>query len=51
MNREEFIKSGLYLHLHTFEKNHPNLEWFALVIQGSQNYKLDIYTQKNISQI
>ena len=51
MNREEFIKSGLYLHLHTFEKNHPNLEWFALVIQGSQNYGLDIYTEEYKSDI
>lgn len=51
MNREEFIKSGLYLHLYTFEKNHPNLEWFALVIQGSQNYGLDIYTEEYKSDI
>ena len=51
MNREEFIKSGLYLHLHTFEKNHPNLEWFVLVIQGSQNYGLDIYTEEYKSDI
>ena len=51
MNREEFIKSGLYLHLHTFEKNYPNLEWFALVIQGSQNYGLDIYTEEYKSDI
>lgn len=51
MNREEFIKSGLYLHLSTFEKNHPNLEWFALVIQGSQNYELDIYTEEYKSDI
>ena len=51
MNREEFIKSGLYLHLLTFEKNHPNLEWFALVIQGSQNYELDIYTEEYKSDI
>ena len=51
MNREEFIKSGLYLHLHIFEKNHPNLEWFALVIQGSQNYELDIYTEEYKSDI
>ena len=51
MNRKEFIKSGLYLHLHTFEKNHPNLEWFALVIQGSQNYGLDIYTEEYKSDI
>ena len=51
MKREEFIKSGLYLHLHTFEKNHPNLEWFALVIQGSQNYGLDIYTEEYKSDI
>ena len=51
MNREDFIKSGLYLHLLTFEKNHPNLEWFALVIQGSQNYGLDIYTEDYQSDI
>ena len=51
MNRKEFIKSGLYLHLHTFEKNHPNLEWFVLVIQGSQNYGLDIYTEEYKSDI
>lgn len=51
MNREEFIKRGLYLHLHTFKKNHPNLEWFVLVIQGSQNYGLDIYTEEYKSDI
>ena len=51
MNREEFIKKGLYLHLHTFKRNYPNLEWFALVIQGSQNYGLDIYTEEYKSDI
>lgn len=51
MNREEFIKNGLYLHLNTFKRNHPNLEWFVLVIQGSQNYGLDIYTEEYKSDI
>ena len=51
MNREEFIKNGLYLHLHTFKRNYPNLEWFVLVIQGSQNYGLDIYTEEYKSDI
>ena len=51
MNREEFIKKGLYLHLHTFKRNYPNLEWFVLVIQGSQNYGLDIYTEEYKSDI
>lgn len=51
MNREEFIKKGLYLHLYTFKRNYPNLEWFVLVIQGSQNYGLDIYTEEYKSDI
>ena len=51
IDREAYIAQGLIRHIEEFEKNHPNLEWFALVIQGSQNYGLDIYTEEYKSDI
>ena len=51
IDREAYIAQGLIRHIEEFEKNHPNLEWFALVIQGSQNYGLDIYTKEYKSDI
>lgn len=51
IDREAYIAQGLIRHLEEFEKCYPNLEWFALVIQGSQNYGLDIYTEEYKSDI
>ena len=51
IDREVYIAQGLIRHIEEFEKNYPNLEWFALVIQGSQNYELDIYTEEYKSDI
>lgn len=51
MNREEYIQEGLERHLNEFKKCYPNLELFALVLQGSQNYRLDIYTEDYKSDI
>ena len=51
IDRETYIAQGLIRHIEEFEKCYPNLEWFALVIQGSQNYGLDIYTEEYKSDI
>lgn len=51
IDREAYIAQGLIKHIEEFEKCYPNLEWFTLVIQGSQNYGLDIYTEEYKSDI
>jgi len=51
MNREEYIKNGLQNHLKEFYKIYPNRELFAICLQGSQNYELDIYTDEYKSDI
>lgn len=51
MNREEYIAQGLIRHIEEFEKHYSNLEMFVLVLQGSQNYGLDIYTDEYKSDI
>ena len=51
MNREEYITQGLIRHIEEFEKHYPDLEMFVLVLQGSQNYGLDIYTDEYKSDI
>ena len=51
MDREEYIAQGLMRHIEEFEKYYPNLEMFVLVLQGSQNYGLDIYTDEYKSDI
>lgn len=51
MDREEYIAQGLMRHIEEFEKCYPNLEMFALVLQGSQNYGLDLYTDEYKSDI
>lgn len=50
-NREEYIAQGLVRHVEEFEKCYPDLEMFALVLQGSQNYGLDLYTEDYKSDI
>lgn len=51
LDREEYIAQGLVRHVEEFEKYYPNLELFAIVLQGSQNYGLDLYTDKYKSDI
>lgn len=51
LDREQYIAEGLVRHVAEFEKYYPNLEMFALVLQGSQNYGLDIYTEDYKSDI
>lgn len=51
LDREEYIAQGLMRHIEEFEKTYPNLELFALCLQGSQNYGLDIYTEDYKSDI
>lgn len=51
MDREEYIMAGLKRHLREFHKTYPNLELLFIGLQGSQNYDLDIYTDKYKSDI
>ena len=51
MTREEYIKEGLNRHFEEFVNTYPNLEFFAICLQGSQNYDLDIYTDEYKSDI
>lgn len=51
MNREEYIMQELHKHYEEFKKVYPNRELFALCLQGSQNYGLDLYTDEYKSDI
>lgn len=51
MDRKEYISRGLERHLEEFKKCYPDLELFCLVLQGSQNYGLDLYTDEYKSDI
>ena len=51
IDRETYITQGLMRHIEEFEKCYPNLEMFVLVLQGSQNYGLDLYTDEYKSDI
>lgn len=51
IDRETYIVQGLMRHIEEFEKCYPNLEMFVLVLQGSQNYGLDLYTDEYKSDI
>ena len=51
IDRETYIAQGLMRHIEEFEKCYPNLEMFVLVLQGSQNYGLDLYTEEYKSDI
>ena len=51
IDREAYIAQGLMRHIEEFEKCYPNLEMFVLVLQGSQNYGLDLYTDEYKSDI
>ena len=51
MNREEYIMQELHKHYEEFKKVYPDRELFALCLQGSQNYELDLYTDEYKSDI
>ena len=51
MNRNEYVTQQLYRHFEEFKKAYPNKELFALCLQGSQNYNLDIYTDEYKSDV
>lgn len=51
MNREEYIMQELHKHYEEFKKIYPDRELFALCLQGSQNYGLDLYTDEYKSDI
>ncbi len=51
VDREQYINQGLKRHFKEFKEHYPNLEIFILVLQGSQNYGLDIYTDEYKSDI
>ena len=51
MNRDEYISEGLRRHLEEFGKCYPKLTLLGIIIQGSQNYNLDIYTDEYKSDI
>ena len=51
MNREEYINEQLNRHYNEFKQAFPHLTLFALCLQGSQNYDLDIYTDEYKSDI
>ena len=51
IDRETYIVQGLMRHIEEYEKCYPNLEMFVLVLQGSQNYGLDLYTDEYKSDI
>ena len=51
MNREEYIMNQLNKHYQEFKKTFPHLTLFALCLQGSQNYELDMYNDKYKSDV
>ena len=51
MNREEYIINQLDKHYQEFKKTFPHLTLFALCLQGSQNYELDMYNDEYKSDI
>lgn len=51
MERKEYIQKNIENHLKNFQERYPNLEYFAIVLQGSQNYNLDLYSDNYKSDI
>lgn len=51
MNRDEYIREQLNRHYLAFREAYPDATLFALCLQGSQNYNLDIYTDEYKSDI
>lgn len=51
MNRFKYIQEQVEKHLKEFKKIYPNKEFFAICLQGSQNYELDIYTDEYKSDV
>lgn len=51
MERDKYIYEQLKRHLDEFKKYYPDKELFAICLQGSQNYNLDIYTDNYKSDV
>lgn len=51
MDRKKYINEQLKKHYNEFKKAFPHLTLFALCLQGSQNYGLDIYTNDYKSDV
>ena len=49
--RDDYINKQIERHYEEFKKIYPDKELFALCLQGSQNYDLDIYTDEYKSDI
>ena len=51
MRRNQYIGKQLIKHYNEFRQTFPHLTLFALCLQGSQNYELDMYTDEYKSDI
>ena len=49
--RDDYINKQVKRHYEEFKKAYPDKELFALCLQGSQNYDLDMYTDEYKSDI
>jgi len=49
--RKKYIMKKLFKHYAEFIKAYPNLKFFVLCLQGSQNYDLDIYNEEYQSDV
>ena len=51
MKRDKYIDEQIERHFQEFKKAYPKRELFAICLQGSQNYGLDIYTDEYKSDV
>ena len=51
MEREQYIDEQVERHSKEFKKVYPDKELFAVCLQGSQNYNLDMYTDEYKSDV
>ena len=51
MERDKYIDEQIEKHFQEFKKVYPERELFAICLQGSQNYGLDIYTDEYKSDV
>lgn len=51
MERDKYIDEQIERHFQEFKKAYPERELFAICLQGSQNYGLDIYTDEYKSDV
>ena len=49
--RKNYIMNKLFEHYFEFREVYPDLHFFALCLQGSQNYDLDIYNEEYQSDV